>query len=183
MARAAAEGEPDPQARQRAYEEGTRAFAREVAPGRDERAVHFGLMLFRAANRFQRDLEVSVHRPSGVSWAGYRVLFAIRALGVGRPKDLARFSSVSTAGISRVIDTLEADGQVRRERDSADRRVITVHLTDAGRRLIDELYRRNLRREMAWMSALSDNEVDALIAILGKLIVHRPEPAGPVDPI
>lgn len=171
--------------RQAGFGSGASALAREVSPGVEDRAIRFGLSLFRAANRFQRDLEVTVHRPSGVTWAGYRVLFAIRALGqvdqAVRPKDLARFSSVSTAGISSVIDTLEGAGYVRRARDSADRRVTTVHLTEEGCRLVDELYRRNLRREGDWITALTDDEVDTLARLLDKLIAHRPGPAEPVQ--
>jgi hypothetical protein len=43
-------------------------------------AMAFNLM--RAANRLTRDLEVSVNRPNGLSFAGYRLLFTIKAVDI-----------------------------------------------------------------------------------------------------
>ena len=39
--------------------------------------------------------------------------------------------------MTTVIDNLERDGLVRRERDAKDRRVIHVHLTEAGKGKIE----------------------------------------------
>jgi DNA-binding MarR family transcriptional regulator len=45
------------------------------------------------------------------------------------PGDLARLTGLTTGAITGVIDRLERDGYVRRERDSTDRRKIFVELT------------------------------------------------------
>ncbi|MBR7830610.1 MarR family transcriptional regulator [Actinospica sp. MGRD01-02] len=45
------------------------------------------------------------------------------------PGDLARLTGLTTGAITGVIDRLERDGYVRRERDSNDRRKIFVELT------------------------------------------------------
>ena len=41
-----------------------------------------------------------------------------------------------------VVDNLEKHNLVRRQRSAEDRRFVTVHLTDEGRRLIGRFHRR-----------------------------------------
>ncbi|MBI4495103.1 MAG: MarR family transcriptional regulator [Chloroflexi bacterium] len=41
--------------------------------------------------------------------------------------------------VSRLVEHLERRGWIRRERDPADRRVLLLHLTDAGRRASEQL--------------------------------------------
>ena len=45
----------------------------------------------------------------------------------------------SGSNMTTVIDNLERDGLVRRERDAKDRRVIHVHLTEAGSNKIETI--------------------------------------------
>lgn len=50
---------------------------------------------------------------------------------------LARAERVSPPAITRIVDALEASGLVERNRDHPDRRVVTVAVTPAGRRLME----------------------------------------------
>jgi DNA-binding MarR family transcriptional regulator len=54
-------------------------------------------------------------------------------------RDLGRECHMLASTITGVIDRLESAGNVRRERDQRDRRVVWVTLTDAGRELVDRL--------------------------------------------
>lgn len=47
--------------------------------------------------------------------------------------------NVKDSSAGRLIDRLERDGLIERERNDADRRVVRVKLTDKGDKLISEL--------------------------------------------
>ena len=82
----------------------------EMFPEYDAAAMALCFNLIRLANRITTDLDVSVHRPEGLSFSAFRLLFAIRAVGAGHPNELARLSGVSTASISSLLNTLEKYG-------------------------------------------------------------------------
>ncbi len=48
-------------------------------------------------------------------------------------RDAAKALWITPASLSGVADRLERDGLLRRQRSAADRRVVTLHITDAGR--------------------------------------------------
>jgi DNA-binding MarR family transcriptional regulator len=52
------------------------------------------------------------------------------------PSELAGDLGTDTAGATRLLDRVEALGLIRRSRHPADRRSVTVDLTDAGRALV-----------------------------------------------
>lgn len=54
-------------------------------------------------------------------------------------KRLAELLGTDSAGVTRLLDRLEAKGYLSRLPDGADRRAIQVGLTDAGRALIPQL--------------------------------------------
>lgn len=54
------------------------------------------------------------------------------------PSQLAREVSLSQGTITGILDRLSARQLIERKRSSQDRRVVTVHLTQAGRSLVDE---------------------------------------------
>jgi DNA-binding MarR family transcriptional regulator len=56
------------------------------------------------------------------------------ALPVSR---LAEVERVSPPAITKLVDALEASGLVRRKRSTADRRVVLVEATPAGRRILE----------------------------------------------
>jgi len=130
--------------------------------------------LVRAANLLSNDLDSAVWREFGLSYAGHRVLFVVWVAGPLEPRDIARYASVSRASISSVINTLERDGLVLRERTSTDRRLVTVRLTEKGRGLWEGSYRLHNERERAWMQAFSEAERATLTELLRKLIRSRP---------
>lgn len=128
----------------------------------------------RTANRLQQDFETNVHRPAGLTWAAYRVLYSVAAMGPTTPAQLAQLSNVSAASISSVLNTLERNALVTREPSSEDGRSVVVHLTDAGRAAVNELAVRQNAREAAWMEVLTASEKRALVRLLHKLLVHVP---------
>jgi len=62
-------------------------------------------------------------------------LLALNEAGPLPPSQIARHIMVKSSTVTGVIDRLEYKGLVKRTRNSPDRRVITIELTDAGRTL------------------------------------------------
>jgi MarR family 2-MHQ and catechol resistance regulon transcriptional repressor len=66
-------------------------------------------------------------------------------------------------------DHLERDGRVRRMRDEKDRRVIYVHLTEAGRRKIEAVLPGHVAALVEEFSVLTPKEQEALGELCKKL--------------
>lgn len=60
------------------------------------------------------------------------------------PADLAVHTGATRSAMTDVVDQLEARALVRRQRDNQDRRLIYIHLTEAGRRAADTALTRYL---------------------------------------
>jgi len=151
-----------------------------VAPETDLQAMATMLSIFSVFYRILQDFETTVHRPSGLTWASFRVLFAIQHAGPLTPRELAVLFSVSQASISSVLNTLERDGLVNRGKSAQDGRKVVVSLTPLGERTATELFRRQHAREVAWSKALTARERDTFERLLAKLM--RYEPAPPAEP-
>jgi DNA-binding MarR family transcriptional regulator len=170
------------------FEELARAGAAGVDPGVDAEVLTAALNLVRVSNLLVTDLESRVHRPSGWTWAGFRVMFAVLVTEKAEPREVARLAGVTRASVSGVLNTLERSGLVVRERSSADRRVVTVRLTPRGRRATIAAFERNHAVEKLWLSGLSRAELHRLIGLLHRLhspFKPRPLPAtsqGPARP-
>jgi DNA-binding MarR family transcriptional regulator len=163
---------PDPAALDRRM----KSAVLEFAPDADLEMMELVFNIFRVTYRLQQDVETNVHRPSGLTWAAFRLLFTIRHAGPLTPLELAQLFSVSQASISSVINTLERYGLVSREPAPNDGRSILVTLTHQGDAVAAELFRRHNAREIEWGSALTKRERQTLVRLLEKLLAHRPEP-------
>jgi DNA-binding MarR family transcriptional regulator len=160
------------------FETLSRAAVKEFAPESDLGAMAVVMNLLRAANRLQQDFDTKVHRPVGLTFAAFRMMFAIRALGRLNPLEIARLSSVSAASASSMVNTLERKGLVvRRKEGTQDGRMVLVELTPEGEDLLSALWQRNHEREIEWASVLSDNEQKTLVRLLRKLIAYHASPA------
>lgn len=126
--------------------------------------------LFRVSSRLLHDLEVEVHRPLGLSIAGFRALFTVWVFGELEPRQIALLSGVTRAAVSGVLNTLERDGYVERSRDQADRRLVTVRLSKAGETKVEEAYRSQNRREAVHFQALDADEIYAFSKTMRKLL-------------
>jgi DNA-binding MarR family transcriptional regulator len=146
-----------------------RRVAEEV-PAADVESMHAILLLHRASDVVVYDLESTVHRPAGWSFAGFRLMFVLWLAGEMPSGRLARLTGSSRAATSALVKTLESEGLVRRRGDDADRRAVVLGLSGAGRdRLLGTFARHNVR-ESGWVGRLDDDERRTLIRLLGKLV-------------
>lgn len=139
-------------------------------PGSDEekRALNAYIRLTRAVEALSARL-LSAEKLEGLTTSQLGVLDALHYLGPMYQKDLAGKILKSSGNLTLVIDNLEKRGLVRRERQSKDKRFVTVSLTEAGRALIERVMPEHVGEIRAAMSALSPEEQQTLGDLCKKL--------------
>jgi MarR family 2-MHQ and catechol resistance regulon transcriptional repressor len=84
-----------------------------------------------------------------------------------RMTDLAGQTSLSTSGVTRVVDRMDRDGLVRREACASDRRSSYAVITEAGRNRLDQVLPGHLALIEQWfISQLSPAQLDGLLGAL-----------------
>jgi DNA-binding MarR family transcriptional regulator len=132
--------------------------------------------LTRLHHRLSRDFE-RLHRRRGWTWAGFRIMNVLWAVGAAELRDVARLSGASRAAVSSALNTLERDGLVCRIRDSADRRLIRLQLTQHGRFALREAMREQGKREREWLSELATADQQRLTRLLAALADRKAPPS------
>jgi DNA-binding MarR family transcriptional regulator len=80
----------------------------------------------------------SAAQGTGISPAGLGVLRLLAARDGLKSSEVAARGWWTPGTVTSVVDTLVRDGYVERRREPADRRVVRLHLTDTGRRKVEE---------------------------------------------
>lgn len=121
-------------------------------------ALRAWVTLRRAATACTEALEADL-AALGLTESQFGVLEALRFKGPLHPCELARTILRTSGNLTLVLDQLERRGLVRRERAAADRRYVTVHLTDAGTALIESCFPAHARRIAELFAVLSPEEL------------------------
>jgi MarR family transcriptional regulator, 2-MHQ and catechol-resistance regulon repressor len=136
----------------------------------DPRFTAIGLFAEAYAGLNRRfDEQLDRHRLSAVE---FEVLMRLaRSPGSRlRMTDLAGQTSLSTSGVTRVVDRMDRDGLVCREACPSDRRSSFAVITPAGRTRLDEVLPGHLDLVQQWfIGQLSPAELDALLSCLRKI--------------
>jgi DNA-binding MarR family transcriptional regulator len=141
----------------------------EAVPDADLSAFSVAFSIVRASERITLELE-RLHKPMGWTWPGFRMLFWLWLLGPLEPRRIAEVANASRANVSSALNTLERNGFVSRRHGSADRRLVTVELTDKGRERLADAYAAANRSERELVTPLSDEERRTLIELLNRLL-------------
>jgi DNA-binding MarR family transcriptional regulator len=147
--------------------------ARAELPDIDPDAMRLVLMLHRAVGMLVYDLEASVHRPRGLSWPGFRVLFVLWIQGPLESRRVAELTGMSRAAVSALVKTLERDGFLRRRQLEHDRRMVELSLTERGKVEIVGTFAAHNQREQVWAQGLSREEQETMFVLLGKIMARR----------
>ena len=104
-----------------------------------------------------------------------RVLAALQMHSPIPTRELAYLLDIRQQSLNELLQKLQADGLVERRPSPTDRRVMLVHLTEAGRgaKLGDEA--------ADYLNSLTDEEVASLMALLDKVIAALEEQVGADD--
>jgi len=104
-----------------------------------------------------------------LTYSQFAVLEALYHLGSLTQGDISAKVLKSGSNMTTVIDNLERDGLVHRERDANDRRVIHVHLTEAGSSKIETVLPGHVAALVEEFSILSAKEQETLGELCRKL--------------
>jgi len=87
-----------------------------------------------------------------------------------RMTDLAGQTSLSTSGVTRVVDRMDRDGLVRREACASDRRSSYAVLTDAGLSRLEEVVPGHLELVQQWLvGQLSPVQLEQMLDALRRI--------------
>ena len=109
------------------------------------------------------------HTIGDLTYSQFAVLEALYHLGALTQGEVGSKILKSTSNITTVIDNLERAGLVRRERDEQDRRVIHIHLTEAGSGKIEAVFPGHVAALVEEFSVLSTGEQQTLGELCKKL--------------
>jgi DNA-binding MarR family transcriptional regulator/N-acetylglutamate synthase-like GNAT family acetyltransferase len=129
------------------------------------------------------------HLGTPFSLAEARVLYELAHHRGMIARNLVEQLGLDPGYLSRMLKRFEADGLIERSRTEADGRAASLHLTDPGRRLFDELDRKAAERIGEVIEPLGEQERQRLAAAMsvvsrlaskaradfsGKLVLRRP---------
>jgi DNA-binding MarR family transcriptional regulator len=117
-----------------------------------------------------------VHRevlaPYGINYAELATLGMLRtaAGGACSPSELRSLVGQSSAGMTRILDKLEAQHLVRRVAHADDGRRVGVRLTSRGARFTEECLDALLAVESGLLSGLDKRQLDSLVLAIDSLL-------------
>jgi MarR family transcriptional regulator for hemolysin len=106
---------------------------------------------------------------AGGSASTWQVLLLVRSQTWDTQSELAEQLGITGATLTHHLNALERRGLVRRWRESSNRRVQRVELTDAGIELFNRLREVAQRHDQRLRSQLTDEELQLLGELLERL--------------
>jgi DNA-binding MarR family transcriptional regulator len=140
-------------------------------PDTDPLIATFG-RLGEVQGRLERQLGADLEARCGLPHAWFSVLMRLARSDDGQltMSELADAVTLTTGGMTRLVDRLEAAGFVERRRSATDRRVTFAAITAAGRRTLrtaSAVHGANLREVFAGFSPRELAVLDRLLTRLG----------------
>ena len=128
--------------------------------------------LLRVHSRMTKALDAELIAAHGISLSSYEVLLFLADAPEGRLRmsELADGVLLSRSGLTRLVDRMERDGLLRRERCEDDARGFNALITTEGRELFQSARRTHLDgvRDL-FLSHLSDDELRTLARLWEKV--------------
>ncbi len=135
----------------------------------ERQALDAYIKLMRASGAVNNRLFPALQAESGVTSSQLAVLEALWHLGPMKQCALAGKLLLSASNLTTVLDNLERDGLVRRDRDSHDRRVSITSITPAGEARLAGFFPQHVQRLVRAMSGLDASELQQLGELCRKL--------------
>jgi MarR family 2-MHQ and catechol resistance regulon transcriptional repressor len=151
------------------------------------RALDAFIKLSRASDTVGVHAQAS-YAETGLTPSQFGTMETLYHLGPMCQSDIGKKILRSSGNITLVIDNLEKRALVRREREEGDRRRVSVHLTDEGRKLIARVFPGHVANITAAFGALTAEDQEELARLckkLGKAVAaqpHRPDDGAPGRP-
>jgi DNA-binding MarR family transcriptional regulator len=101
-----------------------------------------------------------------------RLLFLLSKHGPSPMSRIAEWLGVGLPTVSGAVERVERHGLVERQHRLDDRRVVDCHLTDAGRRLIDEISGVRLEMMRQFLGVLTADELTEMARLIN-IVLQR----------
>jgi len=121
--------------------------------------------LIQAGELYSKELS-KIH---SISAAQLNCLLALFENGSLPPSHIAKHMLVKSSTVTGVVDRLEQKGLVRRVRNSPDRRIVTIELTEAGTHLAENAPPPIQQKIVDGLKKISETEIDEVVFALTKL--------------
>lgn len=108
-------------------------------------------------------------RPDLLTLSQHALLVGLRDSDAARVSDMAAGAGIAPSTASRILDALERRALVRRSPAAHDRRGVSVALTGAGRRALDERDQWIRARQLSFFDELPDGERELVADLLLRL--------------
>jgi DNA-binding MarR family transcriptional regulator len=133
--------------------------------------------LHRLAGHLTDEL-VAVYRQHGLAEGDFDVLATLRRAGAPFERsagELAQWTMITTGGMTKRLDRLEAAGLVTRHASEADGRGRVIRLTDRGREVIDAAVTAHAENERRLLAQVPEADRAALQRMLAAWLAHFEE--------
>lgn len=108
----------------------------------------------------------------GITRIQWIALYYLKTKGKISQRDLSNLMYVKDSSIGRLIDRLEREGLVERERNDSDRRVILITLTKKGEQLISDLMHIGVEFNDDLISGIEEEDILVFEKVLEKMIFN-----------
>ena len=139
----------------------------------DAESSHLALSLNRASDIITYVTESFVHRPLGLTWSGFRVLFVLWIVGETEQSKLTLLTNSSKATVSNLTNGLAKQGMIDRVPSENDRRTFRVSLSALGANTVTQAYVEQNDLLVEWSSVLDADDRRTLLNLLEKLMRRR----------
>lgn len=136
--------------------------------------------LHRLGARLTQEL-VAVYARYGLTEGEFDVLATLRRAGAPYERtagDLAEWTMITTGGMTKRLDRLQAAGLITRRAGTRDARERMIALTPCGVQLIDAAFTEHMTNERRLLDMMPASDRSALEAILAAWLEHFESPAS-----
>ena len=111
----------------------------------------------------------------GLRLTDMQCINALDLMGPSTPGELARFTGLTTGGVTVMLDRLEKGGYLKREPNPRDRRSVLVHVNPTKVKKMQTLYGEINHRMAALLDETPERELRSVVNLLSKMNASRAE--------
>ena len=134
-------------------------------------ARELALLLGQAFPRFPKQLLMAdaLMRAHGLPLSQVQLLLLLAEdeISIGK---ISKYLGIAKPNVSPIVNSLQQSGLVERIRSKKDRRVVCVHLTEAGAEKVDELRQTLTQQAESWQQKLTAAQMKELMRSLNSLL-------------
>lgn len=133
--------------------------------------IPIGLRLGQVSRTVGREFDGALERAGG-SLPVWLILLNLKIRRPENQRELAEAVGVREATLTHHLNSMDTRGLITRRRDTDNRRIHVVQLTEAGEELFTQLQQAAIAFDARLRQGLDDADLDALDALLGRLAAN-----------